>query len=112
MTITLPYPPSSNRYWRMWRGRMVVSTEGRAYRQAVQWRCVVAGLTKPLASPVALTLRVYRPRRKGDLGNRLKILEDALQGHAYSDDEQVTEIHMWRSEDKANPRVEVEVVPA
>jgi hypothetical protein len=27
--ITLPWPPSVNGYWRKWRGRMVISVEGR-----------------------------------------------------------------------------------
>lgn len=25
----LPYPPSANRYWRVWRGRMLVSSAAR-----------------------------------------------------------------------------------
>jgi Holliday junction resolvase RusA-like endonuclease len=33
--ITLPWPPSVNGYWRKWRGRMVISVEGRKYREAV-----------------------------------------------------------------------------
>ncbi len=33
--IVLPWPPSVNRYWRTFQGRMIISQEGRAYREAV-----------------------------------------------------------------------------
>jgi Holliday junction resolvase RusA-like endonuclease len=35
LEVELPFPPSVNHYWRMWRGRMVISTEGRAYRERI-----------------------------------------------------------------------------
>ncbi len=34
--LTLPYPPSINHYWRNFRGRVVISREGRAFRKNVQ----------------------------------------------------------------------------
>jgi Holliday junction resolvase RusA-like endonuclease len=58
---------------------------------------------------VAVTLRVYRPRKSGDLDGRIKIVLDALQGVAYRDDSQVVALHAYRFDDKARPRVEVEV---
>lgn len=109
--LTLPYPPSANVYWRAWKGRMLVSREARAYKAGVLARCKLMRLGKPLTGAVALFVRVYRPRRVGDLGNRLKVLEDALQGIAFEDDDQVIEVHMWREDDKENPRVEVTVEP-
>lgn len=104
--IDLPLPPSANVYWRMMRGRTVVSPQVRDYRVVVAHRC--ATMT-PLAGRVRLTLHVFMGRRTGDLSNRLKVLEDALQGYAYTDDGQVAEIHMYKHYDKANPRVEVDV---
>lgn len=105
--ITLDYPPSANRYWRIdRRGFAFVSPEAKAYKANTAMRAKLARL-KPLQGAVAMTLCVYRPRRVGDLENRLKVLEDALNGIAYEDDSQITEVHMYRFEDKANPRVEV-----
>lgn len=109
MRVTLPYPPSANRYWRSFRGRVVKSSEARQYASAVGLMCRAAGLTG-YAGDVAVTLRFYRPRRAGDLDNRIKVCLDSLQGHAFADDDQVTEIHAYRYDDKANPRVEVEVM--
>lgn len=106
MKLTLPYPPSANKYWRVVKGRPVVSAEARSYKQGAKLRALSAGI-RPISGPVVLSVGVYRPRKAGDLGNRLKVLEDALNGVAWIDDGQIVEIHMRRFEDKANPRVEL-----
>lgn len=109
MKLTLPVPPSANRYWRTFRGHSVVSAEAKAYKIDAAWMAKAAGITEPLAGDVALTVRWYRERKSGDLSNRLKILEDALNGIAYNDDSQIVRIVAERYDDKRNPRVEVEV---
>ena len=57
----------------------------------------------------ALTVRVYRARRAGDLDNFVKGISDALNGIAWEDDSSVVELHAFMSDDSARPRVEVEV---
>lgn len=111
MKITLPPPISANRYWRNFRGRTVVSAEASAYKKQVAWIAKAQGFT-PLEGEVSLTVRWYRERKSGDLSNRIKILEDALQGVAYNNDSQIVRLVAERYDDKANPRVEVEVTPA
>lgn len=106
--ITLDYPPSSNRYWRVYNNHVVRSTAATAYIDHVGSICALAGI-QPLDGDVAVTLRVYRPMRRGDLDNRIKIVLDALQGFAYMNDEQVVAIHATRHDDKVNPRVELEI---
>ncbi len=104
--LVLPYPPSTNRYWRIFRGHAVRSAEATAYKAAVHHACLAARV-RSLVGPVALEVRLYRPRKAGDLDNRLKVLLDSLQGHLYADDAQVVELHAYRQDDKAEPRVEV-----
>lgn len=112
MRLTLPYPPSANRYWRIdRRGFTYVSPEAKRYKAKVRW-LGIAAKARPLEGPVVMRLAVYRPRRVGDLSNRIKVLEDSLCGVAFDDDEQVVEIYAIRLEDRANPRVEVTVEPA
>lgn len=106
MTITLPYPISANRYWRMWQGRMVVSTEARNYKEQAGWIAKGAGVDM-ITGDVALTVKVFRPQKRGDLDNTLKVLIDSLKGVIFKDDNQVTEIHAYLDDDKHNPRVEV-----
>ncbi len=112
MRLTLPVPPSSNSYWKMWRGRMVVSAEARRYKQGVKLRALTEGHRKPLAGPVVLTVTFYRARKAGDLSNRLKIMEDALEGIAFLNDSQIVEIHAHRLEDPDRPRMEVRIEAA
>jgi crossover junction endodeoxyribonuclease RusA len=107
--LTLPYPPSANRYWRVdKRGFAYVSTEARAYKNRIRLLAMAERL-RPLAGPVSLSLGVYRPQKSGDLSNRIKVLEDALSGVAFEDDDQVVELHALRMDDKTNPRVEVTI---
>lgn len=104
--LTLPAPPSANRYWRVFRNRAVMSDEAREYKRLVAYLAQRAGL-EPAAGEIVLTVRWYRARRSGDLSNRIKIVEDALRGVVYVDDKQVVELHAFRDDDKANPRVEI-----
>lgn len=104
--LTLPYPPSANRYWRTVGGRVLVSAEAREYKRRTGWEALARGAA-PVAGPVMVTLRVYRPRRRGDLDNAIKILLDSLCGIAFEDDSQVVELHAFQYDDPERPRVEV-----
>lgn len=97
--ILLPYPPGTNRLWRNARGRMIPSSEALAWKREAAWRAQAAGV-RPLSGPVAVEL-VLHPRltAKGrasrtrlDLDAPIKPLLDALNGVAYADDKQVTQI--------------------
>lgn len=110
ITLVLPYPPTVNHMYRRARGHLALTPEALAFRHAVRMIAMVQGVT-PITGPVAVFIDVYRPRRRGDLDNILKATLDALNGIAYRDDEQVTEIHAQRYDDKESPRIEVSVVP-
>ena len=109
--ITLPYPPSANRYWRVVNNRPIISAQARAYKDEAGWLAKAQGV-QPQTGDLAVTIAVYRPQRRGDLDNVLKVLLDALIGIAYEDDSQITEINAKRFDDKDNPRVEIDVVEA
>lgn len=106
MGARLPMPPSANRYWRTYNARRspVRSVEAREYLRTVghllaSWR--------PLSGRVAVSLVVSGLRANADLDNRIKILLDALTGHAWGDDAQVWSIRVERAE--GSPGVTVEV---
>lgn len=90
MTLTLPYPPSANTYWRRNGHRYFIAPAGVAFRTEVKARCAASGI-KPLTGHVAMTVTlVPGDRRRRDIDNVLKPLLDALtNGCAWSDDSQV-----------------------
>lgn len=120
MKLTLPYPPSANRYWRK---RTMPGKTGAAavvvYRTPVA-KAYVAGVERlvrerapdPYPGDVCIAVDVFRPRKSGDLSNRFKVLEDALRGVAIVDDSYTVEIVMRRWEDADFPRVQAEVLMA
>lgn len=101
--ITLPWPPSVNHYWRMWQNRMVISTEGRKYRQAVAEQILIQRGAKHFAKKVKVMIAAYRPdERKRDLDNLLKSTLDALS-HAgvYEDDSLIVDLRIYWEPEKA-----------
>lgn len=109
------YPPNANNFKKavvmppskFHTARLVLSKEAREWKDRNQ----VCG---PLVEgPVSLTIHVYRPRKRGDLDNCLKLVIDALvSGLILSDDDQVVAIHAYRHDDKDSPRVEVSIQEA
>lgn len=98
--LTLPWPPSANRYWRhptkgKLAGRHLISREGRAYRDAVIWRI---RRRAPLLGRLDVQFQAAPPdRRKRDLDNLLKAAQDALS-HAgvWGDDGQIDRLFVER----------------
>ena len=127
VSFRVPYPPSANRLYAMrtmGRGQPTLykTAEHRAYLGAVSNALRVAGLHNPMidrlpfAGPVSLTIRTFRPMKRGDIDNPLKALFDSLIGRpeedhrgAWVDDSQVCELHVFRFDDKEDPRVELEI---
>lgn len=105
LTLTLPEPPSANRWWRMVNGHMVTSRAARDYKA----RIGQLGGSRSVDGPVSVSLDWYRGRRSGDLDKRVGVLLDALQGVAYPTDANVVELHARRFDDPDHPRVEVTV---
>jgi len=114
--FVLPYPPSANRYWKhaavfsKTAGKYIavtyLSEEAETYKELIRLFCNKHNI-KPFLNDVVLTAYVYRPQLSGDLGNRLKVIEDSLEGIIYLNDSQIAESHHFRREDKHRPRVEI-----
>lgn len=95
ITLTLPWPPSVNHYYRHVGPRTLISRAGRAYRRRVV-RSVYG--RQPMNGPLAVEIDAHPPdRRRRDTDNLLKGVLDALQ-HAglYGDDSQIEDLHIRR----------------
>jgi crossover junction endodeoxyribonuclease RusA len=126
ITLTLPYPPSANRYWRT---RVVtprggepfvstyVSSDAKAFKDAAGWMAKKAGVRSPLAGRIEIAFSLHpklpqdwrlRARKDPDgwddtvqcmdLDNANKVLLDALKGIVFEDDRWVRKITATRGE--------------
>ena len=91
--ITLEFPPSLNRYYRVLGSRVLISREGRKYRMMTVSRL---GGIRPIDGDLALVVHLYPPdRRRRDADNCLKCLQDSLvHAGAMLDDSQVKILHV------------------
>lgn len=97
--LILPWPPSSNTYWRSVpyiengkaKTRVLISEKGRAYRKAVYEIALVSFARKGYKKPINFLMACVPPdRRKRDGDNLLKAVWDSMT-HAgvWVDDSQV-----------------------
>ena len=109
VTVTLPWPPSANRYWRNVDGIMRVSEQARKYKQEVRNILNTERIEEDRTSALAVTIHMYRPTKTGDVDNYAKVALDSMQGQLYKNDSQIIELHVYRHDDKLNPRLEITV---
>lgn len=102
--ITLPWPPSLNRYWApLPHGRgMMLTKDARTYRKLAAealWKVLGRRTDDPLMTvPVRLDVELRAPdRRARDLDNHLKAIQDVLTNYnVWGDDSQVDELTVRR----------------
>lgn len=134
ITLKLPYPISSNRYWRPVRiGNhitIVPTKEAKAYKAAVLMIAADSGVAGPISGRVAIDVQLYPNRPQDwakrvkvngahwddtvqciDLDNANKVLLDALKGVAIDDDKWVRSITSERMEPDGEARVIVTIRP-
>lgn len=133
--ITLPYPPSVNRYRTIHTipghgARIGISKEGKQYKADVAWLAKKHGISSPLAGRVSVEIDLYPKRPQDwqkraqrdpmgwdddvqciDLDNGQKVILDALKEVAFADDKWVHEIHARRMEPDGEARVIVRIEP-
>jgi crossover junction endodeoxyribonuclease RusA len=101
MIIQLPWPPSVNHYWRMFKHRMIISKAGREYRKEVRSTYgVLSGQAFKEHDRLDVVIEAYPPdRRRRDLDNVLKAILDGMgyQGACiYPDDSQIDRLTIIR----------------
>lgn len=121
ITLTLPYPPSANLIWRTvqlkgWKHpRTILSKEGREYRKQVAKHVAVAGRPCLGTARLQADYQAYRPdRRRRDLDNIRKAVNDALEAAGVIDDDEQIDRDSGDKTlpiDRNNPRVVVTLTP-
>lgn len=117
LSVTLPVPPSINHQYATVNGRRVLSAVGRGYKAQVAQHILLALAQSPHkgslhhslgAGPLALSIRFHfvSPLRR-DVDGGLKIAQDALCEALGLNDNRIVEIHLYKEQDSANPRIEI-----
>lgn len=89
ITLTLPMPPTLNHMWGMSGKRKYLKKEAHQFREAVVEEAI---RTKAkISGRLAIFIALYpSSRRKFDIDNRIKAVQDALQlAGVFLDDEQI-----------------------
>lgn len=88
--LELPWPPSVNHYYRYVGPRVLISREGRRYREKMI-SLLQENKVKTYSGPVDISIEAYPPdNRRRDVDNLLKSLLDAFtHGGLVEDDSQV-----------------------
>lgn len=99
VSLTLPWPPSVNTYWRYVGQRVLISAPGRAYRKTVGELVLIARARRqlslaPLLGAIAIRIEATPPdHRVRDIDNLLKAPLDAITAAGvWGDDSQITEL--------------------
>lgn len=111
LTLTLPYPPTVNTYWRhpsrgQLAGRHLISDKGRRYRETVH---ALLPRIEALRGRLHVEIWLSPPdKRRRDLDNTLKSLLDAI-GYAgiWQDDSQIDRLIVDRQEPVKGGSVQV-----
>lgn len=112
MRIILPWPPTANLYYRHVGSRVLLSEDGRKYREAVGWVMLEAGRPK-VEGRIKMELVAYPPDlRTRDLDNLFKSLLDSLQ-HAglYESDSQIDYLSIQRGPSRRPALIEAHITP-
>lgn len=127
--LVLPYPISANRYWRTramrikgtWQVQTYLSKEAVAFKAEIKLRLLEYGVREPIKGRVTIGYRLYPHRpidwqrrmrlfgdlwddgvRCMDLGNVEKIMSDALEGLAITNDAKTRKLVGERMEPDGN----------
>jgi len=112
--LDLPLPPTINSYYQYRGFRRFVGPEGKKFKADV---LDIVGKTPTRFGEARLALTIhlhFRDRRKADISNRIKALEDALvQAGLFDDDSQIDEEHIYRSSiiKQGKTRIEIKILP-
>lgn len=112
LTLTLPWPPSLNRIWRAFGGRVILSALARTYKVACA-NALPRGRAAPFTGRLTVWLNMRPPERRTrsgawDIANREKILCDVLtKQRIWLDDSQIDCMVILRGEPHADGCVDV-----
>jgi len=91
------HPVSVNAMYRAYRGRFILSEEGRQFKKNMSnYLCEVKDI-KLTTEPVKVSIIFsFSDKRRRDVDNYAKAILDCLTGVLYKDDSQIIELHLYK----------------
>ncbi len=108
LSFRLPWPPSGNNMYTVARGRKILSSEGRSYRDEAI--CSIGNL-RPVPGKVSVRMRACPPdRRRRDLDNLLKMpLDCCVKAGLIDDDSKIQSIQIEWGEVRRDPHLLIHI---
>ena len=109
--MIVPFPPSLNRYYRTYRGRVTIAEAGLNYRKEIDDLMYETGQQKFGNRRVSVDIVANPPdRRRRDLDNMLKAVLDALEhSKIYDNDSQIDDLRIRRGEVVKDGNLEIRI---
>ena len=100
ITITLPFPPSVNHYYRRVAEKTLISEDGRIYQRQVATLVLVNRWKFMMAGRLSVDIILHPPdRRRRDVDNSHKALLDSMtKAGVWLDDSQIDDLRIRRGE--------------
>lgn len=89
--------------------RRFLMPKARVNKEAMSWEARAQFKGAPLTGPLKVSVALYWPTRANHDVDNIKALLDSMTGILWEDDGQITDLHITKAYDKANPRVELEL---
>jgi len=104
-------PVPVNQKYGVVNGRMLLQKKYRDAKNDIALEIRSQWPEMPRTDDLCMNVMIYLgTKRKIDIDAYLKILLDAAEGVVFDNDNQVTELHVFREYDKQNPRVEIQIL--
>lgn len=103
-------PVSVNKRYTISRGRNILSNEYRSAKEAMQWEAKSQWQGEPLDDDVTVNILLHLDSKRPDIDGYLKIILDSIDGIAYHNDRQITELTVHKLHNKKHPHVVVQVL--
>lgn len=112
IALSLPFPPSVNSLYNFYKGRWLLSKEGRNYHTRIIMLCrKLLGPPDPIKGRVRVGITMYPPdERRRDLDNTLKgLLDSIVKARVIHDDSQIDDLRIVRGERKEGGEIAVQI---
>ena len=111
LNITLPWPPSSNTYWRYVNNRVITSKKAREYKDLILKLSYTWGNVLFHEERLSIDIKAHPPdKRKRDLDNLLKVTIDAIASTGiFQNDSQIDKLIITREHEIKPGTLKVEI---